>query len=90
MQPDLPSGIPTLAQYDDLLRTPFFSMIRSAGSVFLEENSEILAQRDHTLMPWKHPLICLLKTLRRGRWPKRWGYTNLTCTCHTFEKAWDE
>jgi SAM-dependent methyltransferase len=49
-----------------------------------------LAQRDHTLMPWPHPLICLLKTIRRGRWPKRWGYTNLTCTCHTFEKARDE
>ena len=43
MQPNLPSGIPTIAQYDDLLRTPFFAMIRSAGSVFLEENSEILA-----------------------------------------------
>lgn len=49
-----------------------------------------LAQRDHTLMPWPHPLVCLLKTLRRGRWPKRWGYTNLTCACYTFERARDE
>ncbi len=49
-----------------------------------------LAQRDHTLMPWPHPLVCVLKTLRRGRWPKGWGYTNLTCACHTFEKARDE
>jgi 2-polyprenyl-3-methyl-5-hydroxy-6-metoxy-1,4-benzoquinol methylase len=49
-----------------------------------------LAQRDHTLMPWPHPLVCLLKTLRRGRWPKRWGYTNLTFACHTFERARDE
>ena len=49
-----------------------------------------LAPRDHTLMPWPHPLVCVLKTLRRGRWPKGWGYTNLTCACHTFEKARDE
>jgi SAM-dependent methyltransferase len=50
----------------------------------------VIAQRDHTLMPWPHPLVCLLKTLRRGRWPKNWGYTNLTFACHTFERARDE
>jgi SAM-dependent methyltransferase len=49
-----------------------------------------IAQRDRTLMPWPHPIVCLLRTLRRGRWPKRWGYTNLTCACHTFERARDE
>jgi SAM-dependent methyltransferase len=58
----------------------------SAGAL----TTTALADRDRTLMPWPHPVVCLLKALRRGRWPKRWGYTNLTCACHTFEKARDE
>jgi len=43
VQPDLPSGIPTLAEYDARLRTPFFATIRSAASAFLEENADVLA-----------------------------------------------
>jgi SAM-dependent methyltransferase len=42
-----------------------------------------IAERDRTLMPWPHPLVCLLRTLRKGLLPRRLGYTNLTCACYS-------
>jgi 2-polyprenyl-3-methyl-5-hydroxy-6-metoxy-1,4-benzoquinol methylase len=42
-----------------------------------------IAERDRTLLPWPHPLVCVARALRRGRVPKRLGYTNLTFTCFT-------
>ena len=42
-----------------------------------------IAERDRTLMPWPHPLVCMLRTLRKGRLPRRLGYTHLICACYT-------
>lgn len=42
-----------------------------------------VAERDRTLMPWPHPWVCVARALRRGRLPKRLGYTNLTFACFT-------
>lgn len=55
------------------------------GNDLLTTNSVV--QMDRTLLPWKHPLISALSTLRKGRIPRKWlQYKTLTLFCHQFQK----
>ncbi|NQT36753.1 MAG: methyltransferase domain-containing protein [Planctomycetes bacterium] len=48
--------------------------------------TQYIAGVDKHLLPWKSPLVSVLSCLRNRRIPRRWGYKNLTCSCHALAK----
>lgn len=67
--------------HSDLEENSFENAVRQPGILTTSK----MAQLDRTLLPWRHPLVSTLSSLRKGRLPRRWwSFPDLTCYCAVF------